>query len=95
MSFKEKLKDFVKKYHYTKKEIDELVLDEINNLSYVAKSGSYSDLYNKPNLFSGNYNDLTNKPTLSNFVSNENEMSVEIEYTDGTTETLTFIIKRD
>ena len=42
-------------------------------LSAVAKSGSYEDLVNKPNLslyqlissaFSGNYNDLTNKPTI-------------------------------
>ena len=34
-------------------------------LSIVATSGSYSDLINKPSLFSGNYNDLTNKPSLS------------------------------
>lgn len=33
-------------------------------LSTVAKSGSYNDLLNKPNLFSGNYGDLTSKPAL-------------------------------
>jgi hypothetical protein len=30
----------------------------------VATSGSYTDLLNKPTLFSGSYTDLTNKPTL-------------------------------
>jgi hypothetical protein len=30
----------------------------------VATSGSYTDLTDKPNLFSGDYNDLTNKPTI-------------------------------
>ena len=30
----------------------------------VATTGNYSDLLNKPVLFSGNYNDLTNKPTI-------------------------------
>jgi hypothetical protein len=30
----------------------------------VATTGSYTDLLNKPVLFSGNYNDLTNKPTI-------------------------------
>ncbi len=33
-------------------------------LATVATSGSYTDLSNKPTLFSGNYNDLTNKPTI-------------------------------
>lgn len=33
-------------------------------LSAVATSGSYTDLANKPSLFSGSYTDLTNKPTL-------------------------------
>lgn len=45
----------------------------VSTLAAVAKSGSYEDLVNKPNLegfqpiataFSGNYNDLTNKPTI-------------------------------
>jgi hypothetical protein len=30
----------------------------------VATTGSYTDLANRPTLFSGSYNDLTNKPTL-------------------------------
>jgi len=34
------------------------------NLSTVATTGSYTDLINKPTLFSGSYTDLTNKPTL-------------------------------
>jgi hypothetical protein len=33
-------------------------------LSLVATSGSYTDLLNKPALFSGSYNDLTNRPAL-------------------------------
>lgn len=33
-------------------------------LATVATSGSYTDLTNKPTLFSGSYNDLTNKPTI-------------------------------
>jgi hypothetical protein len=33
-------------------------------LSTVATSGSYTDLTNKPTLFSGSYTDLTNKPTI-------------------------------
>lgn len=41
---------------------------KINNLSAVAKTGSYDDLTGKPNLkpvaTSGNYNDLENKPML-------------------------------
>lgn len=34
------------------------------DLAAVATSGSYTDLTDKPNLFSGDYNDLTNKPTI-------------------------------
>jgi len=34
------------------------------SLATVATSGSYTDLTNRPSLFSGSYNDLTNKPTL-------------------------------
>ena len=34
------------------------------DLAVVATSGSYTDLTDKPNLFSGDYNDLTNKPTI-------------------------------
>jgi hypothetical protein len=35
----------------------------ISSLATVATSGSYTDLTNKPTLFSGSYTDLTNKPT--------------------------------
>jgi hypothetical protein len=34
------------------------------SLATVATTGSYSDLINKPSIFSGSYADLTNKPTL-------------------------------
>ena len=34
------------------------------DLATVATTGSYTDLTDKPNLFSGDYNDLTNKPTI-------------------------------
>jgi len=34
------------------------------NFATVATSGSYTDLINKPSLFSGSYTDLTNKPTI-------------------------------
>jgi hypothetical protein len=39
-----------------------LVTDQ--DLAAIATTGSYSDLTNKPNIFSGSYTDLTNKPTL-------------------------------
>jgi hypothetical protein len=39
-----------------------LVTDQ--DLAAVATTGSYSDLTNKPIIFSGSYNDLTNKPTI-------------------------------
>jgi hypothetical protein len=35
-------------------------------LSTVATTGSYDDLFDRPNLFSGNYADLLNKPTIPN-----------------------------
>ena len=35
-----------------------------SSLATVATTGSYSDLVNKPTLFSGSYTDLTNKPTI-------------------------------
>ena len=34
------------------------------SLATVATTGSYTDLINKPTLFSGSYTDLTNKPTI-------------------------------
>ena len=37
---------------------------QTSDLAAVATSGSYTDLTDKPNLFSGDYNDLTNKPTI-------------------------------
>ena len=39
----------------------------------VATTGSYTDLLNKPALFSGSYNDLTNKPVL--FSGNYNDLT--------------------
>jgi hypothetical protein len=39
------------------------------SLAAVAKSGEYSDLKDKPALFSGSYNDLTNKPTIPSAVT--------------------------
>lgn len=44
-----------------------------SDLSAVATSGSYSDLSNKPTLFSGDYDDLTNKPAL--FSGSYNDLS--------------------
>jgi len=35
-----------------------------SSLAAVATTGSYTDLLNKPTLFSGSYTDLTSKPTL-------------------------------
>lgn len=37
---------------------------EWSALSTTAVTGSYTDLINRPNIFSGNYSDLSNKPTL-------------------------------
>jgi hypothetical protein len=42
-----------------------LTWEPFPTLSIVATTGSYSDLIDKPSLFSGNYIDLDNKPTLS------------------------------
>ena len=39
-------------------------------LATVATSGSYTDLTNKPALFSGSYTDLTNKPTIPTVPTN-------------------------
>lgn len=48
--------------------------------STVATSGSYTDLLNKPSLFSGNYNDLTNKPTIP---TNNNQLTNGAGYITG------------
>lgn len=40
------------------------IIDVVNNLSQVAKTGRYNDLTGKPTLFSGRYADLTGKPTI-------------------------------
>lgn len=48
--------------------------------STVANSGSYTDLLNKPSLFSGNYNDLTNKPTIP---TNTNQLTNGAGYITG------------
>ena len=41
-----------------------LNLADVAGLATVAGTGSYTDLTNKPTLFSGSYTDLTNKPTV-------------------------------
>lgn len=41
-----------------------LNLADVAGLATVAGTGSYTDLTNKPTLFSGSYTDLTSKPTL-------------------------------
>jgi hypothetical protein len=43
-------------------QITDLTPGDFPVLSAVATSGSYTDLSNKPTLFSGSYTDLTNKP---------------------------------
>lgn len=48
--------------------------------STVATSGSYTDLLNKPSLFSGNYNDLTNKPIIP---TNNNQLTNGAGYITG------------
>jgi len=40
------------------------IASQVVDLADVAKTGSYNDLGNKPELFSGDYNDLTNKPAI-------------------------------
>jgi sugar phosphate permease len=51
---------------YTKSATDTALGLKANtsSLATVATSGSYTDLTNKPTLFSGSYTDLTSKPTL-------------------------------
>lgn len=44
-------------------------------------SGSYTDLTNKPSLFSGSYNDLTNKPSISTTIAS---MTDKASYFTGT-----------
>lgn len=41
------------------------ISDSINALSTVAKTGSYTDLINIPEVFDGNYNSLSNLPSLN------------------------------
>ena len=48
--------------------------------STVATSGSYTDLLNKPSLYSGNYNDLTNKPIIP---TNNNQLTNGAGYITG------------
>ena len=51
---------------YTTSQVSAFLANKANtsSLATVATSGSYTDLTNKPTLFSGSYTDLTNKPTL-------------------------------
>lgn len=53
-------------------------------LSTVASSGSFSDLINKPNLFSGSYSDLTGQPNLfdGNYNSLTNKPTLPVKVTD-------------
>jgi precorrin isomerase len=52
---------------YTKTAVDTALglKANISSLATVATSGSYTDLTNKPSLFSGVYTDLTSKPSLA------------------------------
>ena len=52
---------------YTKTAVDSALALKANtsSLATVATSGSYTDLTNKPTLFSGVYTDLTSKPSLA------------------------------
>lgn len=74
-------------------------------LAQVAKTGSYSDLSDKPDLtvyelkseaFSGDYNDLTNKPTIPTTATSTSTLTpttIELVFTynDNTTETITLM----
>jgi hypothetical protein len=61
-------------------------------LSSVATSGSYTDLSNRPTLFSGSYTDLSNKPTIptsfSSLINGGSAISLSIDgkltFPDGT-----------
>ena len=54
------------------------------DLAAVATSGSYTDLTDKPNLFSGDYNDLTNKPTIPTVPTNVSAFTNDAGYTTNT-----------
>ena len=57
-----------------------LVTDQ--DLAAVATTGSYTDLTNKPTIFSGSYTDLTNKPSIIDTASiKQNETSVSVNQT--------------
>lgn len=43
--------------------------------STVATSGSYTDLINKPNLFSGSYTDLTDKPVITSTIAGSTDVN--------------------
>jgi len=60
------------------------------SLATVATSGSYTDLINKPTLFSGSYTDLTNKPTIPSAIFSTVAVSGQTNITAGSaTDTLT------
>ena len=54
------------------------------DLAAVATSGSYTDLTDKPNLFSGSYNDLTDKPTIPTVPTNVSAFTNDAGYTTNT-----------
>lgn len=43
---------------------------KFSDLAAVASTGSYTDLTDKPTLFSGSYTDLTNRPTIPGVINN-------------------------
>lgn len=53
--------DYIEKLN----EMDDQVQSQSVGLATVATTGSYTDLVNKPSLFSGSYVDLSNKPSFS------------------------------
>jgi hypothetical protein len=54
-----------------------------SSLATVATTGSYTNLINKPTLFSGSYTDLTNKPTISAGNTLVNGLNQVVLGTDG------------
>lgn len=53
------------------------------SLATVATSGSYTDLTDKPTLFSGSYTDLTNKPTIPSAIFSTVAVSGQTSITAG------------
>lgn len=68
--------------YYDKNAVDGLLDNKANtaDLATVATSGDYTDLANKPTLFSGDYNDLTNKPTIPTVPTNVSAFTNDAGY---------------